>query len=220
MAVHLHRPALRYQVQLQLPVVNNQSRRQGRQGRAHHPRAGAGKGVSGYVAGRDSFVFDILCGIGLTVAQELLTESGSIFVQIGDENVHRVRTVMDEVFGEENFVSRNYILKKDGLPLRPSGGLAMVFRTSFCCGTPRDSRSRSSITTTILRRNPLAIGEYTGTTIRPELSDYSRKARMNTIPEMREITTKLLPEDSRPFQTLQVPWLQCMKIYTNLHVRF
>ena len=41
----------------------------------------------------------------LAVARELLTESGSIFVQIGDENVHRVRALMDEVFGEENFVS-------------------------------------------------------------------------------------------------------------------
>jgi len=41
----------------------------------------------------------------LTVARGLLTESGSIFVQIGDENVHRVRAVMDEVFGEKNFVS-------------------------------------------------------------------------------------------------------------------
>jgi adenine-specific DNA-methyltransferase len=39
----------------------------------------------------------------LTVARDLLTESGSIFVQIGDENVHRVRALMDEVFGEENF---------------------------------------------------------------------------------------------------------------------
>ena len=39
----------------------------------------------------------------LTVARDLLTESGSIFVQIGDENVHRVRAVMDEVFGETNF---------------------------------------------------------------------------------------------------------------------
>ena len=41
----------------------------------------------------------------LTVARDLLTETGSIFMQIGDENVHRVRAVMDEVFGEENFVS-------------------------------------------------------------------------------------------------------------------
>ena len=42
----------------------------------------------------------------LTVARDLLTESGSIFVQIGDENVHRVRALMDEVFGEENFISQ------------------------------------------------------------------------------------------------------------------
>jgi adenine-specific DNA-methyltransferase len=41
----------------------------------------------------------------LTVARDLLTDSGSIFVQIGDENVHRVRAVMDEVFGDENFVA-------------------------------------------------------------------------------------------------------------------
>ena len=41
----------------------------------------------------------------LMVARDLLTESGSVFVQIGDENVHRVRAVMDEVFGEDNFVS-------------------------------------------------------------------------------------------------------------------
>ena len=40
----------------------------------------------------------------LTVARDLLTDSGSIFVQIGDENVHRVRAVMDEVFGENNLV--------------------------------------------------------------------------------------------------------------------
>ena len=41
----------------------------------------------------------------LTVARDLLSESGSVFVQIGDENVHRVRALMDEVFGEENCVA-------------------------------------------------------------------------------------------------------------------
>nr|WP_316643096.1 site-specific DNA-methyltransferase [uncultured Roseateles sp.] len=41
----------------------------------------------------------------LTVARDLLAESGSVFVQIGDENVHRVRAVMDEIFGDENFVA-------------------------------------------------------------------------------------------------------------------
>ncbi len=41
----------------------------------------------------------------LVVARELLTETGSIFLQIGDENVHLVRTLLDEIFGSENFVS-------------------------------------------------------------------------------------------------------------------
>ena len=41
----------------------------------------------------------------LTVARDLLADSGSVFVQIGDENVHRVRTLMDEVFGDQNFIS-------------------------------------------------------------------------------------------------------------------
>ncbi len=41
----------------------------------------------------------------LTLARDMLSNSGSIFVQIGDENVHRVRAVMDEVFGEKNYVS-------------------------------------------------------------------------------------------------------------------
>ena len=42
----------------------------------------------------------------LMLAKELLTESGSMFVQISDENLHHVREVMDEVFGAENFVSQ------------------------------------------------------------------------------------------------------------------
>ena len=50
----------------------------------------------------------------LTVARELLTESGSIFVQIGDENVHLVRCVMDEVFGLENFVAQIYFKTTSG----------------------------------------------------------------------------------------------------------
>ena len=41
----------------------------------------------------------------LLLARELLTPSGSVFVQISDENVHHVRELMDEVFGEENFVA-------------------------------------------------------------------------------------------------------------------
>ena len=60
----------------------------------------------------------------LTVARDLLSESGSIFVQIGDENVHRVRAVMDEVFGEENFIANVVCLKTSG---QASKYLAGVF---------------------------------------------------------------------------------------------
>jgi adenine-specific DNA-methyltransferase len=51
----------------------------------------------------------------LTVARDLLTDSGSIFVQIGDENVHRVRALMDEVFGDESFVTVITFKKTAGL---------------------------------------------------------------------------------------------------------
>ena len=60
----------------------------------------------------------------LTVAKELLTESGSIFVQIGDENVHRVRALMDEVFGEENFVSLISIQTTTGFETRYIGNMS------------------------------------------------------------------------------------------------
>src|SRR5674476_526373 len=50
----------------------------------------------------------------LTVARDLLTDSGSIFVQIGDENVHRVRAVMDEVFGDDNCVGQIIFKKTSG----------------------------------------------------------------------------------------------------------
>lgn len=51
----------------------------------------------------------------LLIARELLTESGSCFVQISDENVHLVRSIMDEVFGSENFVSMISFSKTGGL---------------------------------------------------------------------------------------------------------
>ena len=51
----------------------------------------------------------------LLLTRELLTESGSVFVQISDENVHRVRTLMDEVFGPDQFVRQIVFTKTTGL---------------------------------------------------------------------------------------------------------
>src|SRR5680860_1515975 len=57
----------------------------------------------------------------LVASRELLTDSGSVFVQIGDENVHLVRGLLDEVFGAENFTSQILFRKTGGLR---SNGLA------------------------------------------------------------------------------------------------
>jgi adenine-specific DNA-methyltransferase len=51
----------------------------------------------------------------LIVARDLLAESGSIFVQISDENLHRVRALLDEVFGDANFVSLLTVKKTGGM---------------------------------------------------------------------------------------------------------
>lgn len=50
----------------------------------------------------------------LVIARELLTQSGSVFVQISDDNVHLVRNLLDEIFGSENFVSQIVYKKTSG----------------------------------------------------------------------------------------------------------
>jgi len=62
----------------------------------------------------------------LMLARELLTESGSVFVQISDENVHLVRNLLDEVFGEEHFASQIGVQKTTGV-METSVGLNASF---------------------------------------------------------------------------------------------
>jgi adenine-specific DNA-methyltransferase len=50
----------------------------------------------------------------LVIARELLAPTGSIFVQISDENLHRVRELMDEIYGQENFIVTVVVRKKGG----------------------------------------------------------------------------------------------------------
>ncbi len=65
----------------------------------------------------------------LLLARELLTPSGSIFVQISDENLHHVRELMDEVFGEENLCGLVVFAKTTGAG-SPSGGTDLLPQTS------------------------------------------------------------------------------------------
>jgi adenine-specific DNA-methyltransferase len=60
----------------------------------------------------------------LTVARDLLSESGSIFVQIGDENVHRVRALLDEVFGDANHIADIICVKTSSQTSEHLSGIA------------------------------------------------------------------------------------------------
>ncbi|MCX6558334.1 MAG: site-specific DNA-methyltransferase [Candidatus Aminicenantes bacterium] len=72
-------------------------------------------GIHSYLAYlRDRFV----------VARELLTDTGSVFIQIGDENVHLVRCLLDEIFGSENFISQ--------IAFRKTGGFSTELISNNC----------------------------------------------------------------------------------------
>jgi adenine-specific DNA-methyltransferase len=72
----------------------------------------------------------------LIVARDLLRVSASIFVQIGDENVHRVRAVMDEVFGPENFIAQINFKTAD-----PLGQKGLPKAYAYICWYSKDKQS-------------------------------------------------------------------------------
>lgn len=73
----------------------------------------------------------------LVIARELLTESGSCFVQISDENVHLVRNLMDEVFGSENFVCLITFRKR----LMPLGSKTLEEMANFIVWYAKDKQN-------------------------------------------------------------------------------
>jgi len=80
----------------------------------------------------------------LTVGRDLLSDSGSIFVQIGDENVHRVRALMDEVFGEENYVTEIKIQKtgsSTGKHIQNVFDTVIWFFKKYECGKSRSLKA-------------------------------------------------------------------------------
>ena len=81
----------------------------------------------------------------LVAAKEVLADTGSIFVQISDENVHRVRDLLDEVFGSENFML-TVLLKKKGS--QKSGTLDPI--NDFVLWTTKDKqRACAEVSTTV-----------------------------------------------------------------------
>ncbi len=107
----------------------------------------------------------------LTVARDLLTDSGSIFVQIGEENLHLVRSVLDEVFGSGNFFAQISFVKAGalgatGLPRRldyilwfGKAGQATKFRKVLIPKTVEDLGQYTQVVDEKYALRPLTIEE-------------------------------------------------------------
>jgi len=125
----------------------------------------------------------------LVVARELLTDSGSIFVQIGDENVHLVRCVLDEVLGSENFVSQITFRKK----LMPLGAKTLENMSDYIlwyAKSIKELKYHQLFTETIPDPNARWTGVETIDGIRKSLSSEER------------ININLVPKESKIFSTV------------------
>jgi len=142
----------------------------------------------------------------LTVARDLLTDSGSIFVQIGDENVHRVRGLMDEVFGDDNHLATISFQKTgstDQALLPQTVDYLLVFARSIGNVKYRQlylERSRGTLalerydtilepggTTRPITREEAALNEIGGSGVRSQLTSLS-SARPVGEGDLREFT--------------------------------
>ena len=130
----------------------------------------------------------------LVASRDLLTESGSVFVQIGDENIHLVRSLLDEVFGSENFVSLITLQKAAGAGSVTGATSALANVSDFVLWY---ARSRESLKyRQMYRAKTLETGRAAAVYRRVLLPDGS--VRSLTSSETRDPT--LLPEGSRIFR--------------------
>lgn len=96
----------------------------------------------------------------LTVTRDLLKDSGSIFIQIGDENVHRVRALMDEVFGEDNLCGQICVLKTSGAGSPAIGTDFIPSVADTILWYARDKGKNTKYRRTFTRRLPSDDGNY------------------------------------------------------------
>ena len=91
----------------------------------------------------------------LSVARELLADSGAIFVQIGEENVHLVRTLLDECFGAENALAQISFVKAGAL-----GSTGLPRRLDYILWYGKDS-TRSKFRRSLVEKSLEDLGQYT-----------------------------------------------------------
>jgi adenine-specific DNA-methyltransferase len=127
----------------------------------------------------------------LTVTRELLTESGSVFVQIGEKNVHLVRALLDEVFGDSNFVREIIYQKTTG------AGAPGELKTlpSVCDFILWYAKDLEKIKYRRLYKDKFFGGEGASGYTNVELKDGTRR----TMTQEEKSNPDLLPEGSRIF---------------------
>jgi len=126
----------------------------------------------------------------LHLARELLRDSGSCFVQISDENVHLVRSVMDEVFGRENFVSQITYKTTGGMSQKSAPQRIADYIIWYAKEKER------------MKFNRLFVDGGLNTKLFTRVEDEKGNRRAMTQEEKRN--PELLPAGSRPFQTLPI----------------
>jgi adenine-specific DNA-methyltransferase len=124
------------------------------------------------------------------VARDLLADSGSIFVQIGEENVHRVRSLLDEVFGDENFCS--HITYRTSVPLTSVGLPSVVDHILWFA----KSRNAYKFRDLFVERETGEKSRYSNV----ELPDGTRRG----IAAAEKSDSSLLPTGSRPYSLMDL----------------
>lgn len=128
----------------------------------------------------------------LIIAKELLNESGSCFVQIGGENVHLVRSLMDEIFGSDNFVSL--------ITFRKTGSKGSEFIDSVCDYIVFFAKDRTK-----LKYRQLYLKEKFNPVTYPSYSSLMDKnGNIRNLTEEEKSLEKQIPDNLRPFQTVSV----------------
>ena len=124
----------------------------------------------------------------LVVSRELLSETGSIFVQIGDENVHLVRCLLEEVFGRENFISEIIVKKASS---ETSNFISNVCDYLLWYAKDKDRIKYHQLYSMKLGKESTGYETYKSI----ELADGSRRP-INS----EEMKTRLFPEGAKPFR--------------------
>ena len=125
----------------------------------------------------------------LSLARELLTESGSVFVQIGDDNVHIIRNLMDEVFGYGNIVAQISFRKK----LMPLGGKTLEGMADYLIWYAKD-KTRVKYNQLYMATEPDPKGRWTG------VLQGTGEFRRLTADERKDFSR--IPSDSKIFGTV------------------